>query len=186
MKIATTERQLRKQLTDLWTSENEIKWTRAAITYAFLESGRVDNATVFAAMKIKGLGASNTVRSYYLAWAAAVEMGFAKHVEPGSELTIPTLDFSDFWNQTPAGRANAKRREATAQKNTTPSIQGERDTTSAPKPPRSASARENVENAIRSIEVALRKETDDVRSKQLEIALYALKNTLEIYKKAVR
>lgn len=180
MKIALTTRQLHKQLTDLYASENEIRWTRAAIVYAFLESGTVGSTLDFANMKLAGLGSQITVSSYRAAWAAAIQLGFAQHVEPGSEITnLPGINFEEVWAETRSGKRTAKQRE----QHKVASIQGERDKTSEPKPPRTQSAKENVEIAIRNVEIAIKKEVDDLRRQQLQLALIGLNNALGAYRR---
>lgn len=188
-KIATSTRGLATQLRSLYADENALRWQRAAIVYAYIESGRTTIGE-FAGMKLAGLRSMNTVTSHRQAWKAAVAQGIAKHVEPGDEVAIPSADFQTYWDATSSGRRNESRR------NTTPSIQGERQpkmtdrskdwTASEPRPTRTASPRENVEAALQNIKRALAKEKDgnSIRVAQLQLSKVQLENTLAAYEKA--
>jgi hypothetical protein len=79
-------------------------WERAAIVWAFTYDaprGRprsnVENSTFtvagFAAKKIRGLAARDTVIFYRSEWKAAMERGEAADVKPGEKVALPTSDF---------------------------------------------------------------------------------------------
>ena len=85
------------------------EWKRAAIVWAFTEDrqGQKDTShrsvqglglQEFADLKLEGLKSRNSVAKYRKAWQRAIDVGAAKDVQPGQRVTLPDLEWQEYFN----------------------------------------------------------------------------------------